>query len=162
MSAAEIDALAERVLLLNALRGRIDKLERQAKAALAQAIPPGSSVKPLVEGEPLGSVSRTVTNTHATIADEDAFGAWIERHYPQHIQTTRVVVYPAVIRAVLDMSTEAGVPVGPGGECGELAPAGVKITESGGIMRAVPNRDAMPALWARIRERLPELTSGAE
>lgn len=159
MSAADIDALAERVLMLAALRTRVAELEKVAKAALAQAIPPGSNVKPLIGGEPAGTVSRTVNTTVASVADEDAFAGWIERVYPQAVEY-RLVVNPAVLNSVLTMSKEAGIPVGPGGECGENGPAGIRVTIGAGSVRALPNKDRMAALWQRIRERLPELTAG--
>lgn len=161
MSAGNVDALAERVLLLATLRARIERLEKQAKTELAQAIPPGTTLKPLLANEPLGSINRTVSSTYASVSDPEAFAEWVEAHYPQNVDL-RPIVKPAVIEAVLNMSREAGVPVGLGGECGPDGPPGIRVIEGGGTMSARPNRDAMPALWAAIRDRLPELTSGDE
>ena len=157
------DELAERLILLAALRKRIAALETETKDQLHQAISPGTTLKPTLasDGKPVGRVSYTVNRTTARVTNEPEWSDWVLEHYPEHTEMVIRVDERLTARA-LALSEETGMPVGPGGECGPDGPAGISVAESGGYIAAYPDKTRMPELWAEINNRLPELTEGHE
>jgi len=151
--------LAERLLLLSALEKRVAAMKAETQAELKATVPPGTTLKPsLGPGEQLGTVSFTLSNLRASVADMDAWAAWAEKNYPQNVSMV-LVVADWLTEKALALSTKAGRPVGPGGE---LDPPGITLRPTAPYVSARPKPEAMPALWAQIRDRLPELTEAGE
>jgi hypothetical protein len=158
MDADRIDALARRLILLQHLEQRVSQAKTDTKQELHQLIKPGTQLRPLLaDGQPAGVVSYPAGATRASISDADAWGEWVMRHYPTECQLIPVP-RKAFQDKVLEMSKAAGVPIGPGGEVAESAPAGVKVSSFAGAVRALPAADRGPELWAEIGQRLEELT----
>ena len=161
MTAPDPAGLAERLLLLVALRKRVVELEGVTREELSRAVPPGTTMRPEVNGSQAGTVSRTTARITAQITDPEAFAGWLAREYPTEVE---LVVRPrkAAEKRILDMATAAGVPSGPGGEVGPDAPAGLVVREGPGYVSARPDMARMGELWARIRDALPELGAASE
>jgi hypothetical protein len=123
--------------------------ERRAK--LRKLIRPGTSIKPaLSDGlTPAGVVSYSVAGIKAQVADETAFTDWVIRRYPTEVEMVTSVRAPFKAK-VLEVSEVAGVPLGPGGEAAEDAPP-VRLVNTAGTVRALPNKDRTAELWAEIR-----------
>jgi hypothetical protein len=149
-TANEMDELARRLLLLNALKGRVEGAIADTRASLRKQIRPGTSLKPrLADGGPAGVVSYSVAGIKAQIADEEAFTAWVLKRYPTEAEMP-VVVRPAFRAQVLEVSEAAGVALGPGGETAEDAPP-VRLVNTSGVIAARPDKDRAAELWAEIR-----------
>jgi len=141
---------ARQVLLLTALANRVLEQRDRLKAELGLA--PGSRLKPtLADGSPAGAVSRTVAGIKAQVGNPEAFAAWVQKRYPSEVYLPPIAVREAFIKRVLECSEAAGVPLGPGGETAEDAPAGVRILNTPGVVRVAPDKDNAAALWAEMR-----------
>jgi hypothetical protein len=148
---ARQEQTAKRVLLLTALANRVLEERDRLKAELALA--PGSRLKPtLADGSAAGSVLRTVAGVKAQVGDPKAFAAWVAKRYPGEVYLPPMAVREAFAKRVLEVSEAAGVPLGPGGETAEDAPAGVRILNTPGVVRISPDKDNAAGLWAEIRE----------
>lgn len=146
------DELARRVLLLTALAQRVTEQRDRLKAELVGMIGPGTRLRPvLADGSPAGYVTRTVAGIKAVVGDADAFAAWVQKRYTTEV-SLQVTVRPAFTAKVLEMSEAAGIPIGPGGEVAEDAPAGIRVLNTAGSTRVVPDKDNADALWAEIRD----------
>jgi hypothetical protein len=147
----DIDELARRLLLLAALDKRVKSAIDEAKAKLRRMIGPGTTVRPtLSDGGPAGYAAYTVAAIQAMVSDEKAFAAWVQRRYPTECELV-VKVRDGFRDKVLEVSEAAGVPLGPGGETAEDAPAGVRVLNTAGTLRAVPDKNRAAELWAEIR-----------
>ena len=147
---ARQDQIARQVLLLTALAGRVLEERDRLKAELGMA--PGARLKPLLsDGSAAGSVSRTVAGIKAQVGNPEAFAAWVAKRYPTEVYLPPMAVRDAFTKRVLAASEAAGVPLGPGGETAEDAPAGVRILNTPGVMRVSPDKDNAAGLWAEIR-----------
>jgi hypothetical protein len=149
-TASEIEALAKRLLLLAALDKRVAGAIADARAGLRRLIRPGTSVKPqLADGGPAGVVSYSVAGIKAQVADEEAFTAWVLKRYPTEVHMP-ILVRDAFRAQVLEVSEAAGVALGPGGEAAEDAPP-VRMVNTSGTVRALPDKNKTQELWAEIR-----------
>jgi hypothetical protein len=149
-TANEIDELARRLLLLASLKGRVEGAIADTRTSLRKLTRPGTSVKPrLADGGPAGVVSYTVAGIKAQVADEEAFTAWVLKRYPTEA-TMAVSVREAFRARVLEVSEAAGVALGPGGEAAEDAPP-VRMVNTAGTVRALPDKNRTSELWAEIR-----------
>jgi hypothetical protein len=147
---ARQDRMARQVLLLTALANRV--LEQRDRLKAEMALAPGARLKPLLaDGSPAGSVSRTVAGIKAQVGNSEAFARWVAKRYPSEVYQPPMQVREAFTKRVLEASEAAGVPLGPGGETAEDAPAGVRILNTPGVMRVSPDKDNAAALWAEIR-----------
>jgi len=162
---ADTDALARQLLLVAALLSRVKLESDKLRSLMAQQLRPGTTLKPtLTDGTPAGTVLRTVAGVRAQIGDPKAFAAWVAARYPTEVYLPPMppmAVREAFTTKVLEMSEAAGVPIGPGGEVAEDAPKGVRILNTPGVLRVIPDKDNTQALWAEIRQGatiLEELT----
>ena len=71
------------------------------------------------------------------------------KRYPTEAEMT-VTVREAFRARVLEVSEAAGVALGPGGEAAEDAPP-VRIVNTAGTVRALPDKNRTAELWAAIR-----------
>lgn len=152
--------VALRLARLKGLKDRVDRAYNAARAEQATLMPAGGRWPAVAEdGTKLGTVTRTEITRQARIADRNAFGAWARSVYPgdteyafevtgtdreveealyehaRHLIKTVTVVSDELRRKILDLSTEVGGPVGPGGE---VDVPGVAIDVSGGDVRCRP------------------------
>jgi hypothetical protein len=147
-----ISNLARQLLLLGALERRVKDGKAAVSAALKKAgLEPGTTLRPLLaDDRPAGNVQYTVPGTKALVADEKAFADWVQATYPANVELV-VTVRPAFADVILALSQDAGQPVGPGGEVGDHAPAGIRVGQTPPQIRAVPDRARAAELWAAIR-----------
>jgi len=149
------DDLARQLLLVSALLARVAEERDKLRSLMVQQIRPGTTMKPtLADGSPAGTVLRTVTGVRAQVGDPKAFAAWVARRYPSEVYLPpmpAMAVREAFQAKVLEMSEAAGVAIGPGGEVAEDAPAGVRILNTQGQLRVIPDKDNADALWREIR-----------
>lgn len=151
-TASEIEELAKGLLLLNALKGRVEESIAERKAKLRQLIRPGTSVKPvLADGGPAGVVSYSVAGIRAVVPKENekAFTDWVIKRYPTEVEMVTNVRAPFRAK-VLEVSEVAGVALGPGGEAAEDAPP-VRLVNTAGVIAGRPDSDRTAELWAEIR-----------
>lgn len=152
---AQEDELARQLLLVQALLARVEEERQRLRSLMVQQIRPGTTLKPaLADGTPAGIVLRTVAGVKANIGDPKAFAGWVAHRYPSEVYLPAMpamAVREAFTAKVLEMSEAVGVPIGPGGEVAEDAPAGVRILNTQGVLRVSPDKDNADALWREIR-----------
>lgn len=152
----EADELARQLLLVSALQARVEEERAKLRSLMVQQLRPGTTLKPvLADGSPAGTVLRTVAGVRAQVGDPKAFAAWVAKRYPSEVYLPpmpAMAVREAFQAKVLEMSEAAGVPIGPGGEVAEDAPAGVRILNTQGQLRVIPDKDNTQALWTEIRD----------
>jgi hypothetical protein len=147
----QVEQMAKEVLLLSALASRVTEERDRLKRQLIELVPPGTTLRPaLTDGSSAGYVSRTVGGIKAMVSDAKAFAAWVQKRYTLEV-SLQVTVREAFTAKVLEMSEAAGVPIGPGGEVAEDAPAGIRVLNTPGSTRAVPDKANAAALWNEIR-----------
>lgn len=144
-------------------------------------------VSPANPRKKLGKVNYTEPGDHAVVVDEKAFLADMQARFPEHIREQETVVAtqaklldllrqyaPADVvdsvverkpvvadymrNQILKVSTNAGEVLGPDGEMGEHAPAGVAIVEKSSSVTISLEKDAVDhlvGLWERGQVQLP-------
>lgn len=144
------DKLALQLLALQLLAKRIDERIGQTKDKLRREISPGTLLRPaLGDGVKAGSVSYTQPEPRARVIDMDALAAWCARRYPRETELVQRV-RPAFVVKLLDLSTAAGQPIGPGGEVDDPPPGLlVAISTPTVVVRLDPERVAQ--LWDAAR-----------
>lgn len=154
MNISRTTDLARRLILLRSLERKVTELKATLADELRHAgLEPGTTLRPpLADGDErrAGAVSFTAPQAKAAVTDEKAFASWVQEHYPANVEL-EVVVRPAFTKAVLDMSSTAGQPVGPNGEAGPDSPRGVMVAIGAPVLRALPDKDMAAELWAAIR-----------
>lgn len=168
LEATDADALDDagrRLLLLSALAKRVAGAIERTKADLLRRMPAGAQLRPtLPDGTTqAGLVFRATGRISAAVTDEAALVAWLKSNgYAEHVE---FVQRPraAALRRLLDMAEAAGVPIGPGGEVAENAPAGIAVHESAGSgVVARPDHARAGELWAAARDDIPALMGDTE
>ena len=140
-----------RALLLKELENRV-KLARAAADAELAGMPEGQSNRVKLEGEVVGSVAMTVGSRSIIVTDEAALIEWCDDFHPDEVEViTRV--RPAYMSS-LTMIDDAVID----GQ-GNIVP-GVAIRTGVGHPVVRPDKAKGDILWAAVRSRVLELTSG--
>lgn len=144
----------ERAVLLKALSNAVAKAIGENKDGLAD-LPEGTTVRVLLEGEVVGSVAMTVGSRSIIVTDEAEFIDWCDEFHPDEVEViTRV--RPAYIAHGLTMIDDAVID----GQ-GNIVP-GVAIRKSPGYLAVKPDKNKADVLWAAVRSRVLELTTGGD
>ncbi|MFJ1765021.1 hypothetical protein ACIOD2_32170 [Amycolatopsis sp. NPDC088138] len=173
-----------RLATLAVVSGATKELYDDARKNTALEAGARVSVRSPLDGEKIGTVSMSDPDPKPRISDERAFADWAEKTYPDdvewdfailgsHEQVAAVLyehapelvkriakVSPHFRARVLEDSTDAGMPVGPGGEADV---PGVSMSSGVPSLRVVPAKGALPVVIELMRERMPlELLAGGD
>jgi hypothetical protein len=147
-------AAYERALLLKELSNRVAKAITDNKRHL-QDLPEGTTLRIKLEGEVVGSVAMTVGSRSIIVTDEPEFVDWCDEFHPDEVEViTRV--RPSFIEHGLVMIDDAVID-----RQGNIVP-GVAVRTGTGYPAVKPAKDKGDVLWAAVRSRVLELTSGTD
>ena len=77
---------AARLVAVAALDQRVRGLSAAVKAQLRDLTAPGTTVRPSIDGKPVGVVTHKPGPRKAIVADAEAFAWWVREHYPGQVQ----------------------------------------------------------------------------
>lgn len=149
-----------------ALKHAMDRIKPAQDALRAQArdlMAKKERVAVVIDGEVIGTISKSKPSRKARVTDPVAFQAWVTENYPDHVKSVSFIedvdavkfvvrehaphllhyreeVDPSLANTVLEMSEETGVPTGPGGEADV---PGVVVDTPDGVVSVHPEKDAV-------------------
>lgn len=150
MSSNDVAELARRIAVASRIRTLADKLERDTKIELRDAlagrgsvaaVDPGSGAEIGLVTIPKASPGKTLVNV-----DDDTVAVWLAEHYPEYVQT-KPVMHEWARAELVRLAEQAEAPVGPGGEV-DLPGVAVTFTDprpGAPSFRAAPDADVVIA-----------------
>ena len=172
-----LDRAVLRVAVLTVIQGRVAEAVDTARAEVRNATHKGDSltaVHPAANERPIAKVTHSTPKKRAEVYDRPAVDAWILANYPDKAETNTKVIgsqadvldvlrehAPFLLEDVKEVrdwavnelqlkSAAAGEPVGYGGEIGELAPPGIRVSTPDGTLRvtvAANAAEVVDQLW---------------
>lgn len=140
-----IDDTAKRLMALQVLADRVGVAIIHTKDELRAQVSPGTTLRPVLEGAQVGSISYTLPKPRGKITDPDALGAWTADHHPTEAhQYWRCT--PAFAARLLTLAEAAEQPIGLHGEVDD-PPRGITVVIGQPYIRAAVNPDLADAIW---------------
>lgn len=154
----------ELALAMVALKHALDRIrpaQDQLRADARKLLGKKERVPALIDGQVVGTIGKSSPKKVARVSDAPALLAWIEQHYPEHVDAVpyiedmdaairfleehgpehlvqyRTVVAEPTLRVMLKTSETVGSGVGPGGEADV---PGITVDTPEGIVTVLPER----------------------
>ena len=135
------EELANRVIALRALRELITAEEASLRVELAEHFTlPGQREVGVINGHPAGNVQLIKGTSSWTIDNYDAWLAWVEKHHPDEIETTKGV-RSSFTNAVM-AKLRRGDPIVDEATGELIVPDGIAPKSSQPSLRVTPTKDA--------------------
>lgn len=172
-----IDQILLRLCYVKFVSAALKEAERETKSAIDDLMKKGDtlSARSPLDDAKMARVNKSDPKPVATVSDAAALDTWIRETYPDKVKTETTVVGTAgeviavlrehaphllatntvvpgwAINELVTRSAGAGEPVGFGGEMGDMAPPGIKVTTPDGVISVTIDKktgpDAFKALW---------------
>lgn len=143
------------------IEDRVKARRAEIAAQLAEAIDPGDSKRPMVDGLQVGTVAYTLgkASHSAAIVDEDALVTWLLAN--DYADCVEMRVTDAWKQRLLSQSQTSGMPVGPQGEA-EVPGIVVNTTRSAPYVSVRPDKKHAVVLFQQLLNQAATLALPTE